>query len=73
MHITNQSIKVVHSHYDMFEKVIVVNDKSKDDTQITSRIRTFRKLIVLNNKKNVGAGKSFEVGIKEFLKLNVTM
>ncbi|OUX18456.1 MAG: hypothetical protein CBE17_01780 [Gammaproteobacteria bacterium TMED257] len=66
----SRSIKeVVLSHYDMFEKVIVVNDKSKDDTQeVLQELEHLENLIILNNKKNVGAGKSFEVGIKEFLK-----
>jgi len=66
----SKSIKeVVLSHYDMFEKVIVVNDKSKDDTQeVLQELEHLENLIVLNNKKNVGAGKSFEFGIKEFLK-----
>jgi len=61
---------VVKEHYKKFDKIIVVNDKSKDDTsdRLEELSEEYTDLIVINNNKNYGAGKSFEIGLKEFLK-----
>jgi len=62
--------EVVNKYIKNFEKVIVINDCSKDTTsQILNELKaTFENLILIENKKNLGAGKSFEIGIKEFIK-----
>ncbi len=61
---------VIKNHYQFFDKIIVVNDKSKDNTDkiLTELKNNLDKLTIITNSKNLGAGKSFEIGIKEFLK-----
>ena len=50
----------------LFELVIVVNDGSTDNTKdILDELR-FSNLKIINNHKNLGAGRSLEVGINEF-------
>jgi len=63
---------VVKEHYKKFDKIIVVNDYSKDDTsdRLEELNKEYDDLVVINNKKNYGAGKSFEIGLQEFLKTN---
>ena len=64
--------QVIQEHVELFDEIIIVNDASKDSTQeiIESTIDQFKqtKIKLVNNKNNLGAGKSFEVGVKEFLK-----
>ena len=66
---SNTIVDVIENHYQFFDKIIVVNDKSKDNTQkILSELENnLEKLTVITNSKNLGAGKSFDIGIKEFL------
>ena len=50
----------------LFELVIVVNDGSTDDTKDILENLTYDNLKIINNQKNLGAGKSLEIGINEF-------
>ena len=61
--------EVIKKHETFFDKIIVVNDKSKDNThKILSGLENdLENLTVITNSKNLGAGKSFDIGIKEFL------
>jgi len=54
---------------DVFNEIIVVNDKSKDKTEeiLSSLQKKYTNLIVINNSKNFGAGRSFELGVHKFL------
>ena len=56
-----------------FDSVLVVNDKSTDETKnILDKLKLkYKNLYVLNNLKNLGAGKSFQVGIDELKKYDV--
>lgn len=52
---------------DFFEKVIVINDGSKDKTlKIINKFNDNDKFLCISNPKNLGAGKSLEVGISVF-------
>ena len=65
-----QKIKeVVKKYIKNFEKVIVVNDCSKDSTsQILNELNvSYDNLNLIENEKNLGAGKSFEIGMQEFI------
>lgn len=70
----NEELKikeVVEKYIKNFAKVIVVNDCSKDSTsQILNKLSSsYENLKLIENKKNFGAGKSFEIGIQEFVNL----
>ena len=54
----------------LFELVIVVNDGSTDDTKDILENLTYDNLKIINNQKNLGAGKSLEIGINEFKNSN---
>jgi len=64
--------EVILEYIELFDEIIIVNDGSKDTTQeiIESTIDQYKKkkIKLVNNKNNLGAGKSFEAGVKEFLK-----
>jgi len=62
--------EVIRKHQTFFDKIIVINDKSKDKTfEILSKLsKDLDNLQIINNQKNLGAGKSFEIGLKEFIK-----
>ena len=64
--------QVIQEYMELFDEIIIVNDGSKDTTQeiIESTIDQYKKkkIKLVNNKNNLGAGKSFEAGVKEFLK-----
>ena len=64
--------EVVEKYIEKFVKVIVVNDCSKDSSSyiLEELDATHDNLSIITNKKNVGAGKSFEIGLKEFVKLD---
>ena len=52
---------------DFFEKVIVINDGSKDKTlKIINKFNDNDKFLCISNPKNLGAGKSLEIGISVF-------
>ncbi len=54
-----------------FSNVIVVNDASKDKTKkiLDDLSLKNEKLLIINNEKNYGAGKSFQIGVEAFLNL----
>lgn len=62
--------KVIEDYLGFFDEIIVVNDKSRDNTEnILKQISAEQlKVKVINNKKNYGAGKSFQIGLEEALK-----
>lgn len=59
--------KTVDEILDYFDEIIIVNDKSKDSTNfILEELKSEnKKIVVLENKKNFGAGKSMLIGIEE--------
>ena len=61
--------EVILSLEDEFDSIIVVNDSSKDSTESLLKKLSLNssKIKILTNSKNLGAGKSFEVGFKAFL------
>ena len=66
-------IDVIKKYEKLFSEIIVINDCSKDSTKelisnyIESR-NSKNKIVLIDNKKNVGAGKSFQLGVDYFLK-----
>lgn len=56
--------KTIEGLVDKFDIVLVVNDCSTDSTpKILDNLGTvYKNLYILNNKKNMGAGKSFQIG-----------
>jgi glycosyltransferase involved in cell wall biosynthesis len=64
--------KTLQSNIGLFDKIIVVNDKSKDSTQIILEnfIKNTSKIEIILNRKNYGPGKSMNVGLKESKKYN---
>jgi glycosyltransferase involved in cell wall biosynthesis len=61
--------EVILSLKDEFDDIIVVNDSSQDSTESLLKKLSLNssKIKILTNSKNLGAGKSFEVGVKAFL------
>lgn len=57
----------VNEILDFFEEIIIINDKSVDTTnQILEELTSEnKKIVVLENKKNFGAGRSMLIGIQE--------
>jgi len=57
--------KTIYELIDEFDKIIVINDASKDSTQeILDQIQNeHNKVSIIKNKKNFGAGKSFQIGL----------
>ena len=57
--------KTIYELIDEFDKIIVINDASKDRTQeILNQIQNeHKKVSIVKNKKNFGAGKSFQIGL----------
>lgn len=51
----------------LFDLIIVVNDGSTDKTIQKINDLSFKNINLINNEKNLGAGKSLLIGIKEFL------
>jgi glycosyltransferase involved in cell wall biosynthesis len=51
----------------IFDEIVVINDFSSDNTQKILNNSRLKNLTILNNKKNLGAGKSLEIGVQYFL------
>ncbi len=60
---------LIVSYLDVFENILVVNDGSKDSTKfIVENLQTNNSQVTLiDNQKNLGAGKSLEICINKFL------
>lgn len=59
---------LLDKYIEEFEEIIVVNDASIDSTSKILENYNSKKLNIITNKKNYGAGKSFEIGLEAFLK-----
>ena len=61
---------VIEKYIDRFDNVIVVNDASKDQTEsiLNNLKKEYSNLSFVNNEKNLGAGRSFELGLDLFIK-----
>lgn len=55
---------------DYFDEIIVVNDKSKDDTLkvLEGLKKNFNNIVIINNEKNFGPGRSMELAVKQSIK-----
>ena len=60
--------KVIDTFIDSFDKLIVIDDASKDNTSEILKTYSDEKITILSNSKNLGAGKSLEICINYFLK-----
>ena len=62
---------VIKKNIDKFNEIIVVDDCSKDNTNkiINELSKIHSNLKVIQNEKNLGLGKSMEVGLEQFKKL----
>ena len=62
----NRAIKsVVNQTYKKFELIIVYDDEDLEEYyKIKNFIRNNKKIKLIKNKKNIGAGKSRNIGIK---------
>ena len=62
--------ELINDYKDSFESMLVVDDCSSDGTSdiLKKSIKENQNLNVIRNEKNLGAGRSFVVGINEFLK-----
>ena len=56
----------VEQYIEEFEEIIIVNDCSKDSTEriLLELKQNFNNINVITNNKNLGAGKSFQIGIE---------
>ncbi len=63
---------VIKKYIDIFNEVIIIDDCSIDNTKlIVEGLKESNKnLTLISNEKNMGAGKSLEIGINYFLKSN---
>ena len=61
--------KTVKKYIHDFEEIVIVDDSSKDNTlAICKKLQDeYGNIRIIENNKNLGAGKSFEVGVKYFL------
>ena len=61
---------VIKKNIDKFNEIIVVDDCSKDNTNkiINELSKMHSNLKVIQNEKNLGPGKSMEVGLEQFQK-----
>ena len=61
--------KTIENLIDDFDEIIVVNDKSTDNTlSILQNLSSeFQNIKIISNKKNMGPGKSMEIGMTAVL------
>jgi glycosyltransferase involved in cell wall biosynthesis len=61
--------KTVRKYINEFKEIIIIDDSSKDRTySICKKLQDeYDNIKIIKNSKNLGAGKSFEVGAKYFL------
>ncbi len=61
---------LINDYKDEFKRILVVDDCSSDGTSdiLKDCIKENKNLEVITNKKNLGAGRSFAIGINQFLK-----
>jgi len=66
--------KTVRKYINDFEEIIIIDDSSKDETlSICKKLRNeYKNIKIIENKKNLGAGKSFELGVEYFLDTDST-
>ena len=64
----NTILEVISEYLDFFNEIIIVNDKSTDNTKsiINEKFSNTKSVRLINNDKNYGAGKSFEIGVRDF-------
>ena len=63
--------EVIEKYFDHFENIILIDDFSSDSTQEKyKKYKDNQKFYHNKNKKNLGAGKSFEIGIDIFNKID---
>lgn len=62
--------QLVKDYLTTFDEIIIINDKSKDNTYeiLDNAFSKLEKVKIIHNKRNYGAGKSFQIGIAEALK-----
>jgi glycosyltransferase involved in cell wall biosynthesis len=63
--------KAISSHIELFDKVVIVNDSSSDNTsKILEKLsKKNSKIETITNKKNYGPGKSMNIALKEAIQL----
>lgn len=63
--------KTIIDHIDFFDKVVIINDKSSDNTSKVLEKLSIKnpKIKIITNEKNYGPGKSMDIGLKEALQL----
>jgi len=64
--------ETIENYIKEFEKVIVINDGSKDSTLQILNSLSFKNLEIINHKKNMGAGASFDSGLKRSIELDAS-
>ena len=62
---------VLEELHENFQQIIVVNDASRDSTSkiLDNLKKKYKNLLIVNNEKNLGAGKTFVKGIDKFLEI----
>lgn len=66
----NHITEIIKNYISEFEKIIVINDGSKDSTLKILNSLSYNNLEILNHKKNLGAGASFNSGLKRSIELD---
>ncbi len=63
----------IFSYIDDFSEIIIINDCSTDNTKkiIEDISKGNDHITLINNKKNLGAGKSFQIGVENFKKTGI--
>lgn len=61
--------KTILSYVNEFKEIIIINDCSSDGTKdiVYDMCESYPNIMLVNNEKNYGAGKSFQIGVDKFL------